>query len=142
MCQTIRNNPLLKGKLMKAIEVLEKAISLLEQKDLDGFMALLTDDCVIMKDAGEELARGTAELHAFYTPIFGGQADLKIELGDQFSTGSVIAVREINHDMNVDGVMKEVDTVWIYKVIDNKIAYMHVFSPDQESSDALDSVTS
>jgi hypothetical protein len=127
---------------MKAIEVLENAISLLEHKDLDGFMALLTEDCVIMKDDGEVLARGTAQLHDFYTPIFAEQADLKIELGDQFSTGSVIAVREINHDMNVDGVMKEVDSVWIYKVINDKIAYMHVYSPDQDSSDALDSITS
>jgi len=126
---------------MKAIEVLEKAISLLEHKDLDGFMALLSDDCVIMKDDGEVIARGTEQLHEFYTPIFGGQADLKIELGDQFSTGSVIAVREINHDLNVDGVMKEVDTVWIYKIINDKIAYMHVYSPDQASSDALDSIT-
>ena len=126
---------------MKAIEVLEKAISLLEHKDLDGFMALLSDDCVIMKDDGEVLAKGTAQLHAFYMPIFGEQADMKIELGDQFSTGSVIAVREINHDMKVDGVLKQVDTVWIYKVINDKIAYMHVFSPDAESSDALDSVT-
>jgi hypothetical protein len=126
---------------MKAIEVLEKALSLLEHKDLDGFMALLSDDCVIMKDDGEVIARGTEQLHEFYTPIFGGQADLKIELGDQFSTGSVIAVREINHDLNVDGVMKEVDTVWIYKIINDKIAYMHVYSPDQASSDALDSIT-
>jgi hypothetical protein len=126
---------------MKAIEVLEKAISLLEHKDLDGFMALLSDDCVIMKDDGEVIARGTEQLQEFYTPIFGGQADLKIELGDQFSTGSVIAVREINHDLNVDGVMKEVDTVWIYKIINDKITYMHVYSPDQESSDALDSIT-
>jgi hypothetical protein len=126
---------------MKAIEVLEKALSLLEHKDLDGFMALLSDDCVIMKDDGEVIARGTEQLHEFYTPIFGGQADLKIELGDQFSTGSVIAVREINHDLNVDGVMKEVDTVWIYKIISDKIAYMHVYSPDQASSDALDSIS-
>jgi hypothetical protein len=126
---------------MKAIEVLEKALSLLEHKDLDGFMALLSDDCVIMKDDGEVIARGTEQLHEFYTPIFGGQADLKIELGDQFSTGSVIAVREINHDLNVDGVMKEVDTVWIYKMINDKITYMHVYSPDQASSDALDSIT-
>jgi len=126
---------------MKAIEVLEKALSLLEHKDLDGFMALLSDDCVIMKDDGEVIARGTEQLHEFYTPIFGGQADLKIELGDQFSTGSVIAVREINHDLNVDGVMKEVDTVWIYKIINDKIAYMHVYSPDQAASDALDSIT-
>jgi hypothetical protein len=126
---------------MKAIEVLEKAISLLEHKDLDGFMALLSDHCVIMKDDGEVIARGTAQLHEFYTPIFGGQADLKIELGDQFSTGSVIAVREINHDLNVDGVMKEVDTVWIYKIINDKITYMHVYSPDHASSDALDSIT-
>jgi len=126
---------------MKAIEVLEKAISLLEHKDLDGFMALLSDDCVIMKDDGEVLAKGTAQLHAFYMPIFGEQADMKIELGDQFSTGSVIAVREINHDMKVNGDLKEVDTVWIYKVINDKISYMHVFSPDAEASEALDSVT-
>lgn len=126
---------------MKAIEVLEKAISLLETKDLDSFLALLTDDCVIMKDDGEVLAKGSAQIRDFYTPIFGEQADLKIELGDQFSTGSVIAVREINHDMNVDGVMKEIDTVWIYKVINDKIAYMHVFSPDEATNEALNSLS-
>ena len=125
---------------MKAIEVLEKAISLLEHKDLDGFMALLSDDCVIMKDDGEVLAKGTEQLLQFYMPIFGEQADMKIELGDQFSTGSVIAVREVNHDMKVDGVLKEVDTVWIYKVINDKISYMHVFSPDEETNEALNSL--
>ena len=126
---------------MKAIEVLEKAISLLEHKDLDGFLALLSDDCVIMKDDGEVLAKGTAQLHQFYMPIFGEQADMKIELGDQFSTGSVIAVREVNHDMKVDGVLKEVDTVWIYKVINDKISYMHVFSPDEETDQSLKSLS-
>ncbi len=130
----------MKGKPIKALEVLEKAISLLENKDLDGFMALLSDDCVIMKDNGEVLAKGTEQLHQFYMPIFGEQADMKIEIGDQFSTGSVIAVREVNHDMKVDGVLKEVDTVWIYKVINNKITYMHVFSPDEETNEALNSL--
>jgi hypothetical protein len=126
---------------MNSVEVLEKAVALLESKDLDGFLALLSEDCAIVKDDGEVLARGTAQLRDFYMPIFGEQADLKIELGDQFSTGSVIAVREINKDMNVDGVQKDVDSVWIYKVVNNKITYMHVFSPDQESSDAIDSVS-
>lgn len=126
---------------MKAIEVLEKAIELLESKDLDSFLALLSEDCVIVKDDGEVLARGSEQLRQFYMPIFGEQADLKIELGDQFSTGSVIAVREINHDMSVDGEKKDVDTVWIYKVVNDKIAYMHVFSPDAESDQALTSLT-
>jgi hypothetical protein len=67
---------------------------------------------------------------------------MKIELGDVFSTGSVIAAVEINRDMVVDGVTKDLDTVWIYKVINDKIAYMHVFTPDQESSETLDSLTS
>lgn len=44
---------------MKSMEVLEKAVALLEHKDLDGFIALLSDDCVIVKDDGEVLARGT-----------------------------------------------------------------------------------
>ena len=122
---------------MRPIEVLEKAVALLEQKDLDGFLALLSDDCVIVKDNGQVLAKGSEQLHAFYTPIFADQADLKIELGDQFSTGSVVAIREINHDMQVDGVQKDVDSVWIYKILDDKITYMHVFSPDEESDQAI-----
>lgn len=127
---------------MKSMEVLEKALALLAHKDLDGFIALLSDDCVIMKDDGEALARGTEQLRKFYLPIFGEQADMKIELGDVFSTGSVIAAVEINRDMVVDGVKKDLDTVWIYKVINDKIAYMHVFTPDQESSETLDSLNS
>jgi len=126
---------------MNSMEVLEKAVSLLEHKDLDGFLALLSPDCVIMKDDGEVLARGTEALHAFYTPIFEGQAELKIELADQFSTGSVIAVREVNHDMNVNGELKEVDSVWIYKVIDGKIHYMHFFSPDENANEAMNSLS-
>ena len=127
---------------MKSIEVLEKALELLAHKDLDGFIALLSDDCVIVKDDGEVLARGTEQLRKFYLPIFGEQADMRIELGDVFSTGSVIAAVEINRDMVVDGVKKDLDTVWIYKVINDKIAYMHVFTPDQDSSETLDSLTS
>ena len=126
---------------MKAIEVLEKAISLIEVKNLDGFLALLSPDCVIVKDDGEVLAKGTEELHKFYVPIFSGQENLKIELGDQFSTGSVIAVREINHDMDVDGVQKDVDSVWVYKVQNGLITYMHVFSPDEETDQALKSLS-
>jgi hypothetical protein len=126
---------------MKSIEVLNNALALLANKDLDGFIGLLSDDCVIMKDDGEVLARGTAQLREFYLPIFGEQADMRIELGDIFSTGSVIAAREINRDMVVDGVTKDLDTVWIYKVINDKITYMHVFSPDQESSETLESLT-
>jgi hypothetical protein len=126
---------------MKSIEVLNDALALLANKDLDGFIGLLSDDCVIMKDDGEVLARGTAQLREFYLPIFGEQADMRIELGDLFSTGSVIAAREINRDMVVDGVTKDLDTVWIYKVINDKIAYMHVFSPDQESNETLESLT-
>jgi hypothetical protein len=126
---------------MKSIEVLNNALALLANKDLDGFIGLLSDDCVIMKDDGEVLARGTAQLREFYLPIFGEQADMRIELGDLFSTGSVIAAREINRDMVVDGVTKDLDTVWIYKVINDKIAYMHVFSPDQESNETLESLT-
>jgi hypothetical protein len=127
---------------MKSIEVLDNALALLANKDLDGFIALLSDDCVIVKDDGEVLARGTEQLRKFYMPIFGEQAGMKIELGDVFSTGSVIAAVEINRDMVVDGVTKDLDTVWIYKVINDKIAYMHVFTPDQESSETLDSLTS
>jgi len=126
---------------MKPIEVLKKAVALLEQKDLDGFLAMLSEDCVIVKDNGQVLAKGSEQLHAFYMPIFGEQANLKIELGDQFSTGSVVAIREINRDMNVDGVQKDVDSVWIYKIIDEKITYMHVFSPDEESDQAITSVS-
>ncbi len=126
---------------MSSMHVLEKAISLLDSKDLDGFLALLSPDCVIMKDDGEVLAKGTEQLHAFYTPIFNEQAQLKIELADQFTTGSVIAVREVNHDMNVNGEIKDVDSVWVYKVIDGKIHYMHVFSPDEETNNALNSLS-
>ncbi len=126
---------------MKPIEVLKKAVALLEQKDLDGFLAMLSEDCVIVKDNGQVLAKGSEQLHAFYMPIFGDQANLKIELGDQFSTGSVVAIREINRDMNVDGVQKDVDSVWIYKISDEKITYMHVFSPDEESDQAITSVS-
>jgi hypothetical protein len=126
---------------MKSMEVLEKAVALLEHRDLDGFLAFLSDDCVIVKDDGEVLARGTEQLRQFYMPIFGEQADMRIELGDQFSTGSVIAVREINRDMTIDGVQQDVDTVWIYKVVNDKITYMHVFSPDSESGQALNSLT-
>jgi hypothetical protein len=60
---------------------------------------------------------------------------------DSNPRGSVITVREINHYMKVDGVLQAVDTVWVYKVINDRIAYMHVSSPDQESREALYSVT-
>jgi hypothetical protein len=126
---------------MSSLSVLKGALEKVEARDLEGFLAMLTEDCVIMKDNGEVVANGSAELRNFYTPIFTGQDTLTITITDEFETGSIVAVRESNKDMSVNGELKDVDTVWIYRIASGKIAYMHVFSPDAEASEALDSVT-
>jgi hypothetical protein len=126
---------------MSSLSVLKAALEKLEARDLEGFLAMLTEDCVIMKDNGEVVAHGSAALRSFYTPIFTGQETLTITITDEFETGSIVAVRESNKDMSVNGELKDVDTVWIYRISSGKIAYMHVFSPDAEASEALDSVT-
>lgn len=125
---------------MKASEVLEKAVGLLHAGDQDGFLALLDENCVIMKDDGEEIARGAEQLKNFYTPIFAEQREMIVRIPAQFETGSIAALHEVNTNMTVNGVQKDVDTVWIYKVVNDKITYMHVFSPDDESEEAIASV--
>lgn len=122
---------------MKASEVLATAVALLDAGDKEGFMAYLDDNCVIMKDDGEEIARGMEQVKKFYDPIFSEQREMKIDIVSQFEYGSIAALHELNHNVNVNGVMKDLHSVWVYKVVNNKITYMHVFSPDDEASEDI-----
>lgn len=125
---------------MSSLSVLKEALVKVEARDLEGFLAMLTEDCVIMKDNGEVIAKGSAALRDFYTEIFTSQEALTITLVDEFESGSIVAVREGNKDISVDGELKDVDTVWIYRIAGGKIAYMHVFSPDATADEALTSL--
>lgn len=126
---------------MKASEVLAKAVALLHEGDQEGFLAMLDDNCAIMKDDGEQLARGKEELAAFYAPIFADQREMEIQVPVQFEAGNVAALHEVNLNMIVNGVKRDLHSVWIYKVVDNKIAYMHVFSPDDDADEALSALS-
>ena len=125
---------------MSSLDVLKNVLKLLEARDLEGFLAMLSSDCIIMKDNGEKIAHGPDELRGFYTPIFSGQESLKITLADEFETGSIIACREVNTDLEVDGVKTNMDSVWVYRIVDGKIAYMHFFSPTAEADHAMKSL--
>jgi hypothetical protein len=125
---------------MSSLAVLKNVLKLLEARDLEGFLAMLSADCIIMKDRGEKIAHGPDELRAFYTPIFTGQESLKITLANEFETGSIVACREVNTDLEVDGVKTNMDSVWVYRVLDGKIAYMHVFSPTAEADHAMNAL--
>ena len=122
---------------MKASEVLAVAVDLLHKGDQDGFLAMLSDDCAIVKDDGEQIARGKDELKEFYAPIFAEQREMKVLIPSQFEAGSIAALHEVNQNMNINGESRDVDTVWIYKVVDDKITYMHVFSPDEAASEDI-----
>jgi hypothetical protein len=122
---------------MSSLAVLKSALSLVEARDLEGFLAMLSDDCVIMKDNGEVVAKGPAQLRDFYTPVFADQKEMKIHLEHEFETGSIVAVREVNQDVAIDGAVQDFSTVWIYRIVSGKIAYMHVFTPDASSEEAM-----
>jgi len=66
-------------------------------------MNFLADDCSISQDRNELLVSGKDALREFYKGILDRHSEMKIELADNFTVGSVLAVREINRDMMVDG---------------------------------------
>ena len=122
---------------MSSIAVLKQAIKHVEARDLEPFLAMLSEDCVIMKDNGEVIAKGSAQLRDFYTPVFTSQDDWKLVLSNEFEVGSIVAIKETNIGLNIDGESVDVANVWIYKIVGGKIVYMHVYSPDEQSEEDL-----
>ncbi len=122
---------------MTPLEVMQALLKKVHEKDLDGLMNFLSDDCSISQDRNELLVSGKDALREFYEGILDRHSEMKIELADNFTVGSVLAVREINRDMMVDGKPQDVDTVWIYQIVNEKVNLMHVFSPDSSTIAAI-----
>jgi hypothetical protein len=122
---------------MTPLQVMQALLKKVHEKDLDGLMSFLADDCSISQDRNELLVSGKDALREFYKGILDRHSEMKIELADNFTVGSVLAVREINRGMMVDGKPQDVDTVWIYQIVNEKVNLMHVFSPDSSTTAAI-----
>jgi len=122
---------------MTPMEVLYAVIKCLDTKDLEGMLGYLSDDCTISKDRNELMISGKEQLREFYAGIIENHSKMKIELVEYLSVGSVLVVHEINRGMKVSGVARDIDTVWVYQIYDDKVQMMHVFSPTQKIAKVL-----
>jgi len=83
------------------------------------------------------VAKVSAQLRDFYSPIFISQDEWKLVLSNEFEVGPIVAIKETNIGLNIDGESVDVANVWIYKIVAGKIVYMQFFSPDEQSEDDL-----
>jgi hypothetical protein len=76
---------------------------------------------------------GKPSFREFYSSGMKQHPNMKLELRENFSVGSVLFVHEINPGYVVDGKETTLDTTWVYQVVNGKIALMHYFSIDYKN---------
>ena len=118
---------------MSLIEVMNKMATAFNNKDVDAMMDLITDNCIMQKDRGEVMLAGKPSFREFYSSGMNQHPNMKLELRENFSVGSVLFVHEINLGYVVDGKETTLDTTWVYQVVNGKIALMHYFSIDYKN---------
>jgi len=118
---------------MSPIEVMNKMATAFNNKDVDAMMDLITDNCIMQKDRGEVMLAGKPSFREFYSSGMNQHPNMKLELRENFSVGSVLFVHEINPGYVVDGKETTLDTTWVYQVVNGKIALMHYFSIDYKN---------
>ncbi|CAB4337368.1 MAG: DUF4440 domain-containing protein [Actinobacteria bacterium] len=118
---------------MSPIEVMNKMATAFNNKDVDAMMDLITDNCIMQKDRGEVMLAGKPSFREFYSSGMKQHPNMKLELRENFSVGSVLFVHEINQGYVVDGKETTLDTTWVYQVVNGKIALMHYFSIDYKN---------
>jgi hypothetical protein len=118
---------------MSPIEVMNEMAKAFNNQDIDAMMDLISDNCIMQKDRGEVMLAGKPSFREFYSSGMKMHPNMKLELRENFSVGSVLFVHEINPGYIVDGKETTLDTTWAYQVVNGKIALMHYFSIDYKN---------
>jgi ketosteroid isomerase-like protein len=93
--------------------------------DVDGVMALMTDDCVFENTSpAPDGARfeGQVAVRGFWEEFFAGSPHARFDVEDMFAAGDRCTVRWIYHWTNADGTEGHIRGVDVFRVRGDKVA--------------------
>lgn len=98
------------------------------RRDLDAFMDAYAPDTRVEDGAGTELMSGAEELRAFYGAVFENSPDLHCELVNRTRVGDWVFDEERIEGLHAEGFPEEAHTLVAYKVDDDQITLVRMFS--------------
>ena len=107
------------------LDIIERFNDVFNQHDVDGIMALMTDDVVFEntfpRPDGERF-EGQQAVRGFWESLFGGSPSARFETEDIFAGSDRCTVRWIYHWVDADGKPGHVRGVDVFRVRDGKVA--------------------
>ena len=107
------------------LDIIERFNDIFNKHDVDGIMALMTDDVVFEntfpRPDGERY-EGKDGVRSFWEQLFGGSPSARFETEDIFAGGDRCTVRWVYHWVDSDGKPGHVRGVDVFRVRDGKVA--------------------
>lgn len=109
----------------KTINTIERFNAAFNRHDLDGIMALMTEDCVFEStspapDGGR--FQGQPEVRAVWQGLFAGSPQARFETEEIFAAGDRCVVRWDYHWVGANGQPGHIRGVDLFRVQDGKVA--------------------
>jgi len=107
------------------LDIIERFNDVFNKHDVDGIMALMTDDVVfentLPRPDGEHY-EGQDSVRGFWESLFSGSPSARFETEDIFAGGDRCTVRWIYHWLDDEGKPGHVRGVDVFRVRDGKVA--------------------
>lgn len=106
-------------------QIVQKNLDFYNQRDIDGFCSLLSDDVILFEFNTEQpIALGLAEVRKIYQGLFIKSPELKSNLLNRIAIGNKV----IDHEriMGRNGLKKPLELVVIYEVNHQKISKLTI----------------
>lgn len=114
-------------------QTVSAAMLCFNQKSLDGLLELFDENCVMLRDQGQDPIGGVESLREFFKKGFESNPHSQVVIDDFIETGTVLMAREINSKNGSKGDKKSTLSLWVYQVDDHKIKVMHEFTVDYKT---------
>jgi ketosteroid isomerase-like protein len=109
----------------KTLDTITRFNEVFNRHDVDGIMALMTDDCVFENTwpaPDGTRFEGQAAVRRFWDEFFTGSPQARFQTEDMFAAGDRCAVRWVYHWPNGNGSSGHVRGVDVFRVHDGKVA--------------------
>ena len=106
---------------MSAEKVVNAFIAAFDRKDLEGALALVTDDCYYDNVPLGDM-RGRDKMREFLGPLIAGDGPVKFEVLRQAATGNLVMNERIDHFV-MNGRNIALPVTGVFEVADGKISF-------------------
>ena len=106
---------------MSAEKVVNEFIAAFDRKDLEGALALVTDDCYYDNVQLGDM-RGRDKMREFLAPIMGGSEPVKFEIVRQAASGNIVMNERIDRFV-MNGKSVALPVSGVFEVTDGRISF-------------------